>query len=224
MERHFDEELKDLKERLLRMGSLVEEAVNDSVRALVSRDSDLAKKVISSDDAINMMEIEIDELSLKLLALRHPEARDLRFITSIMKANSDLERMGDLAVNIAERTLSLLHESPLKPLIDIPAMAKITQEMLKNSLDAFVNQDPKLAKCVCEEDDEVDNLNDQIFRELLTYMLEDQKTIHRALELILIARNLERIADHSTNICEDVIYMVQGRTIKHHIEEKLGKA
>ena len=221
MERHFDEELKELKGMLLKMSGLVEEAVSDSIKSLVERDLKLAEKVIHSDHAINMLEIEIDEFSLKLLALRHPEAGDLRLITSVMKANSDLERMGDLAVNIAERVVTLLKEPTLKPLMDIPLMAKTTQGMLKDSLDSFVNRDSKLAKSVCERDDVVDNLNNQIFRELLTYMLEDQKTIHRALDLILIARNLERIADHSTNICEDVIFIVEGKNIKHHIQDNV---
>ena len=220
MERHFDEELKELKEKLLRMSSLVEEAINFSIKALTDRKSELAEQVIKSDDGINMLEIEIDELSLKLLALRQPQAGDLRFITSIMKINSDLERMGDLAVNIAERTIELLKFPLLKPLIDIPRMAEIAQGMVKDSLDAFVNRDSKLARSVCERDDKMDNLNDQIFRELLTYMLQDPKTIERAVDLILVGRNLERIADHATNICEDVIYMVDGKIIKHHIEER----
>jgi len=220
MERHFDEELKELKEKLLRMSSLVEEAINFSIKALTDRKSELAEQVIKSDDGINMLEIEIDELSLKLLALRQPQAGDLRFITSIMKINSDLERMGDLAVNIAERTIELLKFPLLKPLIDIPRMAEIAQGMVKDSLDAFVNRDSKLARSVCERDDKMDNLNDQIFRELLTYMLQDPKTIERAVDLILVGRNLERIADHATNICEDVIYIVDGKTIKHHIEER----
>jgi len=218
--RHFDEELKELKTKLLKMSSLVEEAIRSSIRALVDRKNELAQQVISSDNAINMLEIEIDELSLRLLALRQPQAGDLRFITSVMKINNDLERMGDLAVNIAERTIELLKFPLLKPLIDIPRMADIAQGMLKDSLDAFVNKDSKLARTVCERDDEVDNLNDQIFRELLTYMLQDPKTIERAVDLILVGRNLERIADHATNICEDVIYMVNGKTIKHHIEER----
>lgn len=220
MQRHFDEELQDLKEKLLKMSSLVEKAIATSMKALVDRKDELARGVIKSDDGINTLEIEIDELSLKMLALHQPQAGDLRFITSIMKINNDLERMGDLAVNIAERTIELLKSPLLKPLIDIPRMAATAQGMVKDSLDAFVKNDPKLAKSVCERDDRVDNLNDQIFRELLTYMLQDPKTIERALDLILVGRNLERIADHATNICEDVIYIVDGRTIKHHAEEK----
>lgn len=220
MQRHFDEELKELKEEVLKMGSLVERAIHLSIKALVDRQDVIATQVIASDDAVNMQEIKIDDLSLKLLALHQPQAGDLRFITSIMKINSDLERIGDLAVNIAERTQELLKAPLLKPLIDIPRMAKIAQDMVKDSLDAFVNSDSDLARSVCRRDDQVDELNAQIFRELLTYMLQDPKTIERAVDLILVGRNLERIADHATNICEDVIYMVNGKNIKHHIEER----
>ncbi len=222
MQRHFDEELKELKGEVLKMGGLVEKAIHLSIKALVDRQDKLAAEVIASDEAVDMQEIKIDELSLKLLALHQPQAGDLRFITSIMKINSDLERMGDLAVNIAERTQDLLKVPLLKPLIDIPRMAKIAQEMVKDSLDAFVNSNPDLARSVCERDDQVDDYNSQIFRELLTYMLEDPKTIERALDLILVGRNLERIADHATNISEDVIYIVNGKNIKHRLEERTG--
>lgn len=220
MHRHFDEELKDLKEKLLRMSSLAEEAICTAIKSLVDRDSNLAEKVIKSDDAINMLEIEIDELSIKLLALRQPEAGDLRFITSAIKIDKDIERMGDHAVNISESALDLLKVPPLKPLIDIPRMAELAQAMVRDSLNAFVNSDVGLAKNVCERDTEVDNLNDQLFRELLTYMMQDPKNIERALNLILVARNLERVADLATNISEDVIYITNGRVIKHHLEEK----
>jgi len=220
MERHFDLELKELKEKLLKMSSLVEEAISLSIKALKDRDQGLAQKVINSDDAINMLEIEIDDISIKLLALRQPEARDLRFIISAIKINSDLERMGDQAVNIAELALNLLKSPPLKPLIDIPKMSDLAQGMLRDSLNAFINSDPYLAKSVCERDDEVDNLNDMVFNELITYMKQDPKNVERALDLILIARDLERVADLSTNICEDVIYIASGRVIKHHLEER----
>lgn len=220
MHRHFDDELQDLKEKLLRMSSLVEEAISRSIKALVDRNSELAERVIKSDDAINMLEIEIDDLSVKLLALRQPEAADLRFIASAIKIDKDLERMGDHAVNIAESTLDLLNVPLLKPLVDIPRMAELAQLMVRDSLNAFVNKDPDLAQNVCTRDDEVDNLNDQVLRELLTYMMQDPKNIERALDLIMIAKNLERIADLSTNIGEDVIYMVNGRVIKHHFEER----
>jgi phosphate transport system protein len=220
MQRHFDEELEGLKEKLLKMSSLVEEAIHLSIRALVDRKGELAQEVIKSDNEINMLEIEIDELSLRLLALHQPQAGDLRFITSVMKINNDLERVGDLAVNIAERTKELLKYPILKPLIDIPRMAEISQGMLKDSIQSFINRDTQLAKSVCAQDDKVDNLNYQIFRELLTYMLQNHATIERAVDLILVGRNLERIADLATNISEDVIYMVNGRTIKHHIDER----
>lgn len=220
MQRHFDEELKQLKAEVLKMGGLVERAIHLSIKALVDRNEALVSEVIASDDAVDMQEIRVDELSLKLLALHQPQAGDLRFVTSIMKINSDLERIGDLAVNIAERTQDLLKTPLLKPLIDIPRMAKIAQEMVKDSLDAFVNGNDDLARNVCKRDDQVDDFNSQIFRELLTYMLQDPKTIERALDLILIGRNLERIADHATNISEDVIYMVKGKNIKHHIEDR----
>ncbi len=220
MHRHFDEKLAELKEKLLRMSSLVEEAISDAIKSLAERKPELAEKVIQSDSVINMIEIEIDELSLQLLALHQPEAGDLRFVASIMKINGDLERMGDLAVNIAQCTARLLKVAPLKPLIDIPRMASAVQGMLNDSLNAFVRRDAQLAKSVCQRDDEVDNLNDQIFRDLLACMLADQKSIERAVELILVARHLERIADHSTNICEDVIYIVEGKSIKHHIADE----
>ena len=217
MERHFDVELKQLSEKLLTMASLVEEAIGRAIRALVLRDEKLAKEVAVSDKTINMAEIEIDEFCLKLLALHQPEATDLRFITMTFKINNDLERMGDLAVNIAERTLDLLKEPLLKPLIDIPRMAELAQAMVKDSLDSFVKRDADLARDICRRDDQVDQLNDQLFRELLTYMLQDQKSIERALGLILVGRHLERIADHATNIAEDAYYLVQGKTIKHHV-------
>jgi phosphate transport system protein len=223
MERHFDEELKKLSQELLRMGGLVEEQISRSVKSLVDRDTALAENVLRSDDAINMLEIEIEEICLKFLALHQPAGSDLRFITMVMKIVNDLERMGDQAVNIAEHTLDLLKQPLLKPLIDIPRMASLAQKMVKDSLDAFVNRNTQLARSVCQRDDEVDNLNDQIFRELLTYMMEDSSKITRSVDLILIGRNIERVADHATNIGEDVIYLVEGKTIKHHLEERRQK-
>ncbi len=220
MERHFDEELKELKGKLLQMAALAEESIAKSIKALVERDKKLAEDVIKSDEAINLLEIEVDELCLKLLALRQPIATDLRFITSALKIITDLERIGDLSVNIAQRALDLMEHPLLKPLIDIPRMAQLAQKMVKDSLDAFVNRDADLARNVCMRDDEVDQLNHQIFRELLTYMIQDPKSITRAVDLLLVARHLERIADHATNISEDVVYLVKGKTIKHHIEEK----
>jgi len=217
-EHHFHAELESLKTQLLSMASLVEESIHKSIQAMVERSEELAQEVISSDDAINMAEIKIDDFCLKLLALHQPAAIDLRFITSGMKINNDLERMGDQAVNIAERALELLKEPQLKPLIDLPRMAELAQKMVRDSLDAFVRQDPELARDVCRRDDEVDALNDQVFRELLTYMMQDPHTITRAVHLLLVGRHLERIADHATNIAEDVIYLVQGRTIKHRFD------
>ena len=220
MERHFDKELKRLKEKLLKMASIVEESIAMAVKSLKDRKGELAQEVLKREEIINLLDIEIDELCLRLLVLRQPMAVDLRFITSAMKIVSELERMGDQAVNIAQRSLELLKLPLLKPLIDIPRMATLAQDMVKDSINAFVNKDEKLARNVCERDDEVDNLNDQIFRELLTYMMQDPTTIRRAVDLILVGRHLERIADHTTNISEDVIYLVKGKTIKHHIDKK----
>ena len=194
--------------------------INTAVQSLVKRDSDLAKKTLEGEDRINRMEIDIEDRCLKLLALRQPMAADLRFITSAMKIITDLERMGDQAVNIAERAMFLNQEPQLKPYIDIPQIAEITQSMVKDVLDAFVNRDSRLARSVCERDDMVDGLNDQVFRELLTYMMSDPKTITRAVHLVIVCRCLERIADHATNIAEDVIFMIDALVIKHHADVK----
>jgi phosphate transport system protein len=220
METHFQQELNKLKENLLKMAGLAEQAISNAVEALVQRNTSLAEKTIKEDEKINQMEILIDEWCLKLLALHQPMAADLRFITSAMRINIELERIGDLAVNIAERVISLNQEPQLKPYIDIPRMAKITQSMVKDVLDAFVNGDTNLARAVCERDDQVDALNDQVFRELLTYMMADPKTITRAVHLIIVSRCLERIADHTTNIAEGVIFMVKALVIKHHADAK----
>ena len=220
METYFQKELEELKESLLKMATLVQETIRDAIQALVERDSELAQKTFKGEDRINHLEIEIEDMCLKLLALRQPMATDLRFITAAMKIITDLERMGDQAVNIAERVISLNLEPQLKPYIDIPRMAEITQSMVKDVLDAFVNRDPKLARSVCERDDLVDGLNDQVFRELLTYMISDPRTITRAVHLMIVCRCLERIADHATNIAEDVIFMVDALVIKHHADEK----
>jgi len=222
-ETQFQKELEELKENLFRMASLVEGAIRDAVQSLVKRDSSLAQKTFDGEEHINKAEIMIDEMCLRLLALRQPVAVDLRFITSAMKIVTDLERMGDQAVNIAERAISLNQEPQLKPYIDIPRMAEITQSMVKDVLDAFIHSDPKLARSVCERDDLVDGLNDQVFRELLTYMISDPKTITRAVHLMIVCRCLERIADHATNIAEDVIFMVDALVIKHHADTKEEK-
>lgn len=219
MDRHFDEELTQLKQRLLHMGDTSQEMIGLAVKSLVERKDAYAKDVFNLEERVNHMEVEIEEEVLKLLALRQPAARDLRLLTAILKINNDLERVADQAVNISEVAVYLLKEPLLKPLIDIPKMAALAQKMIKNSLDAFVNHDADLAQEVCHDDDEVDQINDQIFRELLTYMMEDPKAITRAVDLILISRNLERIADHATNISEDVIFIEQGKNIKHHLQD-----
>ena len=220
MDTHFQKDLGELKGRLLEMATLVEETIRDAILSLVNRDSEMIKKTMAKEDKINAMENEIDEICLKLLALRQPMATDLRFITSAMKIITDLERMGDQAINICERAASLIEEPQLKPYIDIPRIAEITQSMVKDVLDAFVNRDSKLARSVCERDDLVDGLNDQVFRELLTYMISDPKAIHRAVHLMIVSRCLERIADHATNVAEDVIFMVDALVIKHHADVK----
>ena len=215
MERKFDEELKNLKDKILKLGALVEEQVQNAVNALVKRDSSLAKDVIEKDTQVNRIEVEIDEECIRLIALRQPVGVDLRFITTAMKLVTDLERIGDLAVDICERAMELNLEPQLKPFIDIPRMADISMQMLKGALDAFVNRDSKLAQEVCARDDEVDNLNVQIFRELLTFMVEDSHTITRAVRISYISKYLERIADHATNIAEMVVYLVEGKIIRH---------
>ena len=223
VQRHFQTELEELRENLLKMAALVEKAISNAVQALVTRDSKLAKKTLDGEDRINKLEIAIDDMCLKLLALKQPMAVDLRFITSAMKIITDLERIGDQAVNIAERAISLNEEPQLKPYIDIPRMAEIAQSMVKDVMDAFVNRDSKLARSVCARDDLVDGLNDQVFRELLTYMIADPKTITRAVHLMIVCRCLERIADHATNIAEDIIFVVDALVIKHHADAEEDK-
>ena len=220
METRFQQELNQLKENLLKMAGLAERAISNAIEALVKRDTGLAEKTIAEDEKINKLELVIDDWCLKLLALHQPMAADLRFITSAMRINTELERIGDLSVNIAERVISLNQESQLKPYIDIPRMAEITKGMVKDVLDAFVKGDADLARSVCERDDQVDALNDQVFWELITYMLADPKTITRAVHLIIVSRYLERIADHATNIAEGVIFMVKALVIKHHADAK----
>jgi phosphate transport system protein len=216
---HFEDDLRALKNRLLSMGALVEERVRQAVQALMERRPEQADQVIASDQEVNDLQIEIDDRCLKLLALQQPMASDLRLITAAMKINADLERIGDQAVNIAENAAQLLAHPPLKPLLDLPRMAEIAQQMTRDSLDAFVRRDSALARKVLERDDEVDQLKDQNFRVLLTYMMADPGTIERALALILVSRNLERIADHATNIAEDVIFLVEAKDVRHHHEE-----
>ncbi len=211
----FDDELRNLKEKILKMGLLVEAAIRDSIKALVERDSDLAREVIKKDHQINALDVEIDEECIRLIALRQPKASDLRFITTAMKITTDLERMGDLAEDICERAIELNEEPPLKPYIDIPRMAEIAQGMLIDVLDAFVRKDSSIAYDVIKRDDEVDRLTVQVFNELLFFMIQDPKTASRAVKITYIAKYLERIADHATNIAEMVVYMVEGKMIRH---------
>ena len=220
MDTHYQQELNTLKENLLKMAGLAERAIRNGVEALIQRDTPLAEKTIAEDLAINQLEILIDEECLKLLALHQPLAADLRFITSAMRINTELERIGDQAVNIAERAVSLNQESQLKPYIDIPRMAEIVQSMVKDVLDAFVNGDARLARTVCERDEQVDGLNNQVFRELLTYMMADSNTVSQSVHLIIVSRCLERIGDHATNIAEGVIFMAEALVIKHHADVK----
>ena len=221
MERqHVETELQALKNRLLEMGALVEDRVHRAVHSLIDRKTEEAEIIIAADREVNDLHIEIDDRCLKLLATQSPLAVDLRLITSAMKISSDLERIGDQAVNVAENVVKILPHPPLKPLIDIPRMAEIAEKMTRDALDSFVKRDPELARDVLRRDDEVDQLKDQNFRVLLTYMMADPGTIERALALILVSRNLERIADHATNIAEDVIFLVEAKDVRHHHEEK----
>ena len=211
----FDKELGELKERVLRMGAMVEAAIRDAVTSLVERDSELARKVIENDPKINALDVEIDEECIRLLAIRQPRAGDLRFITTAMKITTDLERMGDLAEDISERAIELNEEPLLKPYIDIPRMAEISMGMLRDALDALVKGDTKLAMDVIKRDDDVDKLHVQVFNELLFFMIQDPNTVSRATRITYVSKYLERIGDHATNIAEMVIYMVEGKIIRH---------
>ena len=218
MERHFDQELADLKENLLRMAGFTEQSVAQALKALVQRDDSLAKKVDVDDAVLDKLEIEIDDRCIKLLALRQPTATDLRFITMAMRLSGELERIGDQAVNIAHRAEELTREPLLKPLVDIPRMAEHAQGMIHDSLDAFVYAKPDLARAIIKRDQKVDLLNRQLHRELTSFMIEDPHTITRCLNLMSVAHNLERIADHATNIAEDIVYLYEGRDIRHQNE------
>jgi phosphate transport system protein len=215
MQRHFHEELEALKQTLLAMGGLVEDQIRRAMRALLERDDALAQEVIDRDRRVNAYDVEVDEQCVNLLALHQPAAGDLRSITTAMKIVTDLERIGDQAVNIAQRVLELNRDPQLKPYVDLPRMAEKAQRMVKESLDAFVARDTGLARQVCGKDTEVDALKEQIFRELLTFMMEDPRTIPRAIRVILISRFLERVADHATNIAEMVVYLVEGKMVRH---------
>lgn len=219
----FDDELQHLKGKLLKMGSLVEDAIKTSIQALLDRDNALAQRIIVNDHLINTLDVEIDEESIRLIALRQPKAGDLRFITTAMKITTDIERMGDLAVDIAERAIELNEEPMLKPYIDIPRMAEIARGMVRDSLDALVRGDTKLAMDVIKRDDEVDQLNLQVFHELLFFMIQDPHTVSRATRITYISKYLERIADHATNIAEMVIYLVEGKIIRHMAQPSENK-
>jgi phosphate transport system protein len=218
-QRHFQADLEQLKARLLEMGGLAEERVRTALDGLINRDSDAVARVLDGDRPINQLHIEIDNRCFTLLALHQPMAVDLRAIVSAVKINTDLERVGDLAVNIAEAVVRYTRHAPVKELIDIPRMGTIAQTMLRDALDSYVKRDTALAQSVLDCDDELDALKTQVFRELLTYMLQDPSTIEPALDLILISRHLERIGDHATNIAEDVIFMVLARDVRHHAGE-----
>jgi phosphate transport system protein len=220
--RHFQEELDELKARLLEMGGLAEDRLRGALRGLVERDPALLDPVLAGDGAINQLHIDIDGRCFRMLALHQPMAVDLRMIVAAVKINTDIERIGDLAVNIAEAARRYLKHPPVKQLIDIPRMAEIAQDMLRDALDAFVRRDTTLAQAVLAQDDGLDALKTQVFRELLTYMLQDPTTIEPALQLILISRHLERTGDHATNIAEDVIFMVSAKDVRHHQEEATG--
>jgi len=216
-QRHFDDELADLKTTLLRMAGLAEDQIDKALTALVTRDSGLARQVIERDHQVNTLDVEIDEECIRLLALHQPAARDLRLVTTAMKISTELERISDLAENVSERTIELNEEPQLKPYIDIPLIGKMARTMVKESIDAFVKDDSALARKVLTDDDFVDDLMEQLFRELLSFMLEDTRTISRAIRLSFIAKYLERMADHATNIAELVVYLVEGKIIRHTI-------
>jgi phosphate transport system protein len=219
MELHFDQELAQLKESLLRMAGIATQSVAQALKALVQRDDSLAAKIIEDDAVLDHMEVEMDELCIELIALRQPKAKDLRFIIMAMKISSDLERIGDQAVSISSRALELNKEPLLKPLVDIPRMADHAQGMIRDALDAFVYAQPDKARQVIDRDAKVDDLNEQLHRELTSFMIEDPPTITRALNLMTVSRKLERIADHATNIAEEVIYLYEARDIRHQHDE-----
>jgi phosphate transport system protein len=215
VERHFEQDLEELKQRLLWMGSLSERSVHQAVHAVLDAEEHLAEAVREEESAINEMQIEIDDRVQRLLALQQPMAQDLRFILAVSRINSDLERIGDQAVNIAQSALRILRHPQVKPYVDLPRMGEIAEGMVRDSLNALVQRDVELARSVLARDDQVDSLRDQMFRELLTYMMENSAVVFAAFELILVAKNIERIGDHATNIAEDVIYLVQGRDVRH---------
>ncbi|MDO8723542.1 MAG: phosphate signaling complex protein PhoU [Syntrophales bacterium] len=211
----YESELQEVKDSLIYMGALTEKAIEKGIRALMQRDSELARSVIAEDNHIDRLDIDIEDKCIRLLALRQPAARDLRFIATAIKINGHLERIGDMAVNIAEKVIILNEEPQLKPYIDIPRMAGITRTMIRESLDALINGNVTLANKVRSDDEHVDNLNEQIFRELLTFMMEDAHTIRRATIIMQISKNLERISDHAEGIADMVVYLVTGKSVRH---------
>ncbi|HUI74207.1 MAG TPA: phosphate signaling complex protein PhoU [Candidatus Acidoferrum sp.] len=215
MERHFEHDIEQLKERLLWMGSLAERSVHQAVHAVLDSDEQIAKQVLDEEDAINELQIEIDDRVVQLLALHQLMAVDLRFVLAVSRINNDLERIGDQAVNIAQGALRILRHPRVKPYVDLPRMSELAEGMVRDALNAVVRHDVELAQKVLASDDSVDHYRDQIFRELLTYMMGDSSVVFPAFELILVAKNLERIGDHATNIAEDVIYIVQGKDVRH---------
>jgi phosphate transport system protein len=218
--RHFVEELEQLTTKLLEMSSLVESAIQRSITAVINKDKGAAEEVFRNEARINEIEIEIDDFAVNLLALNQPMAADLRLIVAALKINTDLERMGDLSVNIAERAKSLMEEPVIKPMVDIPHIAGLVQSMVRKALDAFVNRDPDLARSVLASDDAVDSMRTACYHELISFMEKDPMNIRPAMNLLTVTRNLERIADHSTNIAEDVLFLVKGVDVRHHAEAR----
>jgi phosphate transport system protein len=220
--RHIEQGLEQLKAKLLEMGALVENAIYRSVQGVVEKNAELAQQVLKNEGRINELEMQIDDLAIGLLVLQQPVAADLRLVTAAIKINNDLERMGDLAVNIAQRSLDMVREPVIYPMIDIPHIAGLVQSMVRKALDAFVNRDAELARSVLASDDGVDSLRTASYHELVSYMENDPSNIHQALNLLSVVRNLERIADHSTNVAEDVLFLVKGIDVRHHNEERLA--
>ncbi len=222
--RHFEQELERLKSKLLEMSALVENAVYRSVQGVVEKNEELAQQVLKNEGRINQLEIEIDDMAIGLLALQAPLAADLRLVTAAIKINNDLERMGDLSVSIAQSALALIREPLIRPLIDIPHIAGLAQSMVRKSLDAFVNRDGEMARSVLASDDAVDNMRTASYHELMSFMEKNPRQIPQALYLLSVVRNLERIADHATNIAEDVLFLVKGIDVRHHNEERAALA
>jgi phosphate transport system protein len=222
--RHFEQELEQLKAKLLEMSALVESAVYRSVQGVVEKNEELAHQVLKNESRINQLEIEIDDMAISLLALQAPLAADLRLVTAAIKINNDLERMGDLSVSIAQAALALIREPIIRPLIDIPHIAGLAQGMVRKALDAFVNRDSELARSVLASDDAVDNMRTASYHELISFMENNPQQIRQAIYLLSVVRNLERVADHATNVAEDVLFLVKGIDVRHHNEERTAMA